>query len=181
MKQKHRFWYGIFTLCLCVLLPLSGFTVFAAEEPSVELNLSVPQEHTVSVQVAGGGLSFELNGQTYTGSAQVNITRGSDVTFVFHPGRGQEILRVLCNGTDVTGDLSDGRYTIHNLTHPVSLTVTVNGDATPPAGPDGTAPETGDFNGLNVAFLGAALSFGGLLLCLCLRKRAHGKRRGSLL
>lgn len=184
MKQKQISWVTVFSLfCLCFLLSFSGYTAFAAEtEQATTLETTVPVEHTISIQ-ADGNLSYEINGQPYTGSAEIRLPRGSKAVLVFYPAQGQQITSLLVNGEDMAGQLLDGSYTIESLVRQTQLVVTVSGQAEQPGTPSGEpggstgTPQTGDSMNPAPFLFGAVLSAGILVSCMVLRKK---NRRDSL-
>lgn len=183
MKQKQISLVTIFSLfCLCFFLSFSGYTAFAAEtEQATTLETTVPAEHTLSIQ-ADGNLSYEINGQSYMGSAEIQLSRGSKAVLVFYPAQGQEITSLLVNGEDMAGQLLDGSYTIESLVRQMQLVVTVSGQAEQPDMPSGEpggstgTPQTGDSMNPAPFVLGAVLSAGILVSCVILRKKGQAEQ-----
>lgn len=74
-----------------------------------------PQVYAVEISCGSNG--------TVTADSET-IAYGQSVTFTITPNEGYKIEEVLCNGTDVTNMVKDGKYTVANVQGVVRLSVT---------------------------------------------------------
>lgn len=142
--------------CLFAALP-----ALAAGQETTVVTTQVPQTHAVDFVINGGG-TLIVDGKTVTGSDTLNLPHGKTVTLDFNV-KGKTIKQVLLNGEDITGRLSDGRYSV----------VVMNGMAVSatydPAPASGGIPNTGGTGVPALLALAAAIAL--IMMILVYRKK----------
>ena len=79
-------------------------------------NKKIAQQYTVTAQVSGGHGSVAPESQT--------VTEGNSASVTFTPEKGYQIYTVTDNGTNVTSQVANNRYTINNVQANHSIVVT---------------------------------------------------------
>lgn len=102
-------------LCSVLLLGLVCMPVMAEE---TELTASVPYVHTVTIESAGGRI---VSGDKVCGE-QISVDRQDSQVYMIIPDPGKTLKRLLYNGTDVTDQVKNNRFTAPSLVRDAVLT-----------------------------------------------------------
>lgn len=139
MKKTFR----IFSLFSTVLLLFSlNINAISAGASSLTLSVQIPCEVDISVGEHG---KVNVDGTEYTGNAKIVKGFDSVVTYEVSANFLYVIDKVLYNGTDITGELVDGKYTASALTGNATFSATFKffiggGGSTDPTPGAKTAP-----------------------------------------
>lgn len=89
-----------------------------------------PNEYTLSLSVSGKG-HVKLLGHKVEISGKFNINHNDEINIEFVPNDGLNLESVICNGSDITNAIVDGKYTIKNPTCDIEIKAyfTILGDA----------------------------------------------------
>ena len=86
--------------------------------------IEVAPQATLNVTASGNG-SVSYNGSTIKNQTQsFTVEEGTSATITFSPDAGYRVASVKLNGTDVTTNVVNNKYTISNITADVTLAVT---------------------------------------------------------
>ena len=101
---------------------------------SITANITLEVEfevttYTLSVKATGNGSATYNNTAVRGKTATFTVNHGSSATVTFTPDTGNRIKSVKVNDTDVTSNVSNGKYTISNIT--VNTTLEVEFEAIP--------------------------------------------------
>lgn len=141
MKKTFR----IFSLFSTVLLLFSlNINAISAGASSLTLSVQIPCEVDISVGEHG---KVNVDGTEYTGNAKIVKDFDSVVTYEVSANFLYVIDKVLYNGTDITGELVDGKYTTSALTGNATFSATFKffiggGGSTDPTPGPSVAPVT---------------------------------------
>ena len=89
-----------------------------------------PITHTLSVTVSGNGSAYCNNTTVRNRTEVFTVNEGTSATVGFTPDDGYRIASVKLNGTNVTADVADNKYTIDKIT--ANMTLAVIFEAIPP-------------------------------------------------
>lgn len=118
MKKTFR----IFSLFSTVLLLFSlNINAISAGASSLTLSVQIPCEVDISVGEHG---KVNVDGTEYTGNAKIVKDFDSVVTYEVCANFLYVLDKVLYNGTDITGELVDGKYTASALTGNATFSAT---------------------------------------------------------
>ena len=113
---------AVLGLCLC-LFPYCAMTAFAEDTAppnnNAVIEVSVPSEHTLTV-IAPDGVTVFLNGKS---GNTFNVERLSEPTIEVKTPDGQEIVKVVLNGEDITDKLVGGQYKLPPVYENLTLEV----------------------------------------------------------
>lgn len=115
---------AVLGLCLCIF-PYCGMTAFAEDTTSTApkndavISVSVPSAHTLTV-TAPDGVTVTLDG--VSGNI-FSIDRLSEPTLAVNIPDGQEIVKIVLNGENVTDKFANGRYKLPPVYENLALEV----------------------------------------------------------
>ena len=124
---------AVLGLCLC-LFPYCALTAFAedtttstAPQNDAVISVSVPSAHTLTV-TAPDGVTVTLDGVS---GNNFNIDRLSEPTLAVSVPDGQEIVKIVLNGEDITDKLVNGQYKLPPVYENLALEVETKAAAEP--------------------------------------------------
>lgn len=85
------------------------------QENKIIIITFAPNEYTLSLSVSGKG-HVKLMGHDVEISGKFKINHNDEINIEFVPNDGLELESVICNGSDITNAIVDGKYTIKNPT-----------------------------------------------------------------
>lgn len=110
-------------LFLVMTVMLIGVPVSAETSGGTVITTVVPQKYTITFDIDGGG-SVEYDSIVYKDGDSIQVTEGTDLSFVFHADSQYKLKTVSYNGENVTKQVSDDSITIKNVQQNGTLIVT---------------------------------------------------------
>lgn len=124
---------AVLGLCLCIF-PYCALTAFAedtttstAPQNDAVISVSVPSAHTLTV-TAPDGVTVTLDG---VAGNNFNVERLSEPTLAVNIPDGQEIVKIVLNGEDVTDKFANGQYKLPPVYENLALEVETKAAAEP--------------------------------------------------
>lgn len=111
------------SLFLLVSVILFAVPVSAEASGGTEISTVVPNKYTVTFEVDGSG-SIEYENVLYKNGDTIQVTEGSDLTFVLYADSQFKLKSVSYNGQNVTKQVSDNVITIKNVQQDGTFCVT---------------------------------------------------------
>ena len=113
---------AVLGLCLCIF-PYCAMTAFAEDTAppnnNAVIEVSIPSEHMLTV-TAPDGVTVTLDGVS---GNNFNVERLSEPTIAVNIPDGQEIVKVVLNGEDITDKLVNGQYKLPPVYENLALEV----------------------------------------------------------
>lgn len=110
-------------LLLVMSVMLLVIPVSAEASGGTVISTVVPSKYTITFDIDGSG-SIEYENVLYKNGDTIQVTEGSDLTFVFHADSQYKLKSVSYNGQNVTKQVSDNGITIKNVQQDGTFCVT---------------------------------------------------------